>query len=357
VVGMNERFTVSRVKLMFPGDPAGSAKNTIMCFTGDTPVGFGSIKKSIKSVYSGKLITIKTTAGHKLTGTPNHPVMTDRGFIPLGEVDKFTNLICCPVNVNFANALDVNHIHSTFKQVHDAAKIEGMTVGMGSVGVNLYGRVPNGQVEVVDASRNLLSHIKSTHLEGFKKFGFKMPNLAAGLFFHASAFFKNFNPFASWQFLRGGVSSSNLRGPLISIHERPLYSFRFALRPATYPSIHKRVENNFSANAKTFGDAVLTFPAGVRCDYLIGKLHMKARPDLDIVSLQGLVNKSLGDSEFFRHFPAGMSRNVHIDNAVSIDVFECHDEPVYTVETDQGIYSAGGIVASNCRCQVVFIYD
>jgi uncharacterized protein with gpF-like domain len=31
VVGMNEPFTVSGEKLMFPGDPAGSAENTIMC--------------------------------------------------------------------------------------------------------------------------------------------------------------------------------------------------------------------------------------------------------------------------------------------------------------------------------------
>jgi uncharacterized protein with gpF-like domain len=31
IVGMNEPFTVSGEKLMFPGDPAGSAKNTIMC--------------------------------------------------------------------------------------------------------------------------------------------------------------------------------------------------------------------------------------------------------------------------------------------------------------------------------------
>jgi len=31
VVGMNEPFTVSGEKLMFPGDPAGSAANTIMC--------------------------------------------------------------------------------------------------------------------------------------------------------------------------------------------------------------------------------------------------------------------------------------------------------------------------------------
>jgi hypothetical protein len=49
------------------------------------------------------------------------------------------------------------------------------------------------------------------------------------------------------------------------------------------------------------------------------------------------------------------SRFVHSDNAVQISVDHFHNEPVFTVETDEGFYNAGGIIARNCRCAVGYI--
>jgi hypothetical protein len=50
-----------------------------------------SVISESRRFYCGKVITLKTSAGNEITITPNHPVLTDRGFVPadgLTEGDK-----------------------------------------------------------------------------------------------------------------------------------------------------------------------------------------------------------------------------------------------------------------------------
>lgn len=50
-----------------------------------------SVMSESRRFYSGKVITLKTSTGNEITITPNHPVLTDRGFVPadgLAEGDK-----------------------------------------------------------------------------------------------------------------------------------------------------------------------------------------------------------------------------------------------------------------------------
>ncbi len=55
------------------------------CVIGETLVDSPSrIERAYSRPYSGDLITINTAAGHELTGTPNHPVLTDQGWVGLG---------------------------------------------------------------------------------------------------------------------------------------------------------------------------------------------------------------------------------------------------------------------------------
>ena len=72
------------------------------CVTGDTevwsavtPTGsrpeladFASAQAATRRWYSGEVVVIKTALGHKLTVTPNHPILTDSGWIVAGELHK-----------------------------------------------------------------------------------------------------------------------------------------------------------------------------------------------------------------------------------------------------------------------------
>ena len=62
-------------------------RTCIQCFTGETEVSpVGEVLGVSKRKYTGEIIVITTAAGQKLAGTPNHPILTPEGWLPL---DKF----------------------------------------------------------------------------------------------------------------------------------------------------------------------------------------------------------------------------------------------------------------------------
>ena len=69
-----------------PGEHAG-------CFIADTEVSGPRPVSGFERPYTGKGIEIRTDAGQQLTGTPNHPILTPRGWIPLGELQEGDDLV------------------------------------------------------------------------------------------------------------------------------------------------------------------------------------------------------------------------------------------------------------------------
>lgn len=62
-------------------------RTCIQCFTGETEVSpVGEVLGVSKRKYTGEIVVITTAAGQKLAGTPNHPILTPEGWLPL---DKF----------------------------------------------------------------------------------------------------------------------------------------------------------------------------------------------------------------------------------------------------------------------------
>ena len=80
-----------------------------MCFVGDTEVSSPTtIERGFDRVYSGKLVTITTSSGNKLTGTPNHPILTPRGWVGLGRLRKGDNVISRLPIIPVLSAVDPN---------------------------------------------------------------------------------------------------------------------------------------------------------------------------------------------------------------------------------------------------------
>src|ERR1019366_7297258 len=67
----------------------------VRCFPGDTAVAARGIHKGYERSYSGRLTTLVTRSGRRLSGTPNHPVLTKRGWVVLGHLVKGDELVCC----------------------------------------------------------------------------------------------------------------------------------------------------------------------------------------------------------------------------------------------------------------------
>lgn len=95
-----------------------------------------SVISESRRFYCGKVITLKTSAGNEITITPNHPVLTDRGFVPadgLTEGDKIIEasgkygsfIRETPNNVNIKAVLN-EELHAFMQTVsRSACSVEG----------------------------------------------------------------------------------------------------------------------------------------------------------------------------------------------------------------------------------------
>jgi hypothetical protein len=353
-VGLNESFSVGGVELAYPGDPSGPPEEVINCFTGDTLVSFKSCKKAIRSNYTGEIITIKTSAGYEVSGTPNHPVLTDNGFIRLDQVNHLTNLVCCPINKNFSGAFNVNYIPSKFKEVFDSFLVIGMVMRKVAVGVNLYGRIPDGDVNVININGFLHNTFLAKRLKLIKKLNLKAPNFTKTLLFCFRLLDRvlsvKFFPKVSNSF----VGFFDLISSLLPIHFRPFKNLRFVLVPNIDIRFFKAGSNTTTANPQRLSNSVFAFSGKIKADGFVSYLNPFFGSKY-FFRFKNFVNGRNRSIDSKSNFFSGSSRFVHTDNAVFINKNFVHNIPVYTLETKEGLYNAGGIISGNCRCSVSYI--
>ena len=143
--------------LMYPGDPDGDGEEIYNCFLGETYVATDSeIIRSYCHEYSGEVISIKSACGVEFTCTPNHPILTGRGWVPARLIHKGDNLLVArPGDFKFSGGNpDVDHVFSRFDAVHDLLNAFGRK-RVGRLRVNFHGDIPTSDVEVISKERLL----------------------------------------------------------------------------------------------------------------------------------------------------------------------------------------------------------
>lgn len=116
IVRVGDRFSNG---LEYPGDRNGDISEWINCFVGDTLITATEIKRVFRRFYKGKMITITTASGNKLTGTPNHPILTSDGWIPLNRLNLGNKVISTRDNIgdSFRNPNN-NYIKTRIEEIY-----------------------------------------------------------------------------------------------------------------------------------------------------------------------------------------------------------------------------------------------
>lgn len=358
-VGLDDDFEVPYngipYRMAYPGDPRGGPGNVINCFTGDTLVSYGNCKNVIRSLYTGKLITIKTASGYQLTGTPNHPIMTETGFVPLGEIKEGDNLVCCVLEKDFADGANVKHVPSSFKQVYDAALELGITVRESGIAVNLYGRIPDGDVDVVRASGLLLNNVETHASQNVRELVFQKSNLGPVSFFCNRLLNSWVNKKVFGKASNFFVCVSNLIRSLFVGHLRPFQQLRFGLSSNSDAMFFEKSTNDITRHRQPLSDSVFAHSRGIQRDCLRSQGIEGASFTGDAKSSNSFGHQSRRTIESRCKLSVSLSSSVHLDKCVLVDENFSHNSPVYTLDTKEGIYNAGGILSKNCRCVVAYV--
>lgn len=154
-VGVDEAFTVGGYDLDYPGDPAGPPDEVVNCLLPGARVAWaGELLGVTCRRWAGTVVEVVTRDGDRATVTPNHPLLTDRGWLPAKDVHEGDQLRRAPL-VEVGSEPHVDDMPPTVEEVHRAASETWSTYRVGGRGVNFHGDVGDREVEVVRPDRGL----------------------------------------------------------------------------------------------------------------------------------------------------------------------------------------------------------
>ena len=183
-VDWDESFSSELGKIRYPGDPRAKPANVYNCFTGDVKVASDSeVIRSYKHMYYGKLITIKTSGGVDFTCTPNHPILTPRGWIAAELLNDGDNILVTFRSNNVLSRIypNIKHGFSRFDTFHKFMNMPWSNRAVG-MSVNFHGDVSTSDVEIVTKKRFLRENRNPSGRNGVAKLFLKFPDKAFSSF-------------------------------------------------------------------------------------------------------------------------------------------------------------------------------
>lgn len=338
--------------------PDGHPGEPIQCFPGSTVFDLSNgCHKLWRRAFNGSLTAIVTSDAAVLKATPNHPILTRRGWIPINKLQKGDDIIKAVFDGGFVCESDINEFRPSIEQVFDfMASFSSLSTSTGTE-LDFHGDGREGNIDVVDANGFMSSDFVAALFERADEFG-----LARAF---QDADFSAFNTLGSTKHALFGMlraAYSRMRGlskadSVFGAH--PGHSDEAGFSPA---SAWDLVVSKYSGNDATGNPVFLrqiqnAIPNRVgRANIGLWKIGDRvvcrvAFPDgrINAPSAQEfaeIVGMTPEAHSYFFEGQAGLYEAVGVVEK-SVSIFNGH---VYNMQTDSGWYKADSIVAHNCRC-------
>jgi SPP1 gp7 family putative phage head morphogenesis protein len=343
--------TFPHTGLRYPLDPAGDPSEVINCFPEDTLTYCDDVEAMYKSLYKGELITIKTASGHKLTGTANHPILTDRGFIPLRFLKKGDRVVSCDWFEweSFCNS-DIQNAPTYIKKSFNSFSVKNVIVRESACNVNFYGDLPQGDVDIIDIGGKLFDGGTSTRNKPFKKPVFSFTNFTERSLFSDSILShcidKERFGFSSDDFMGGSGQPASFFG------RRLAHSKKHRIAPASRSDVifNEPFSDNIPFDSIFGSDSKFRHSADI-VRHNTGRINGKPCSSLNNASaFKTMMNSSNMDTVNRGDISCAFPVAIQFDDIVDVTIKNNFCGHVYTFQANKGIYIASGIIARNCRC-------
>ena len=296
------------------------------CLLGDTPVWTTApIVRAYRRLYSGDVVQITTARGHQLTTTPNHPIFTDRGWVPSGSLVEGDSVFSRLTRQGMgAGDPDVENMPATIAEIYGAIAETGLVERKALASVDFHGDGQPGDVDVVRAIGDLrLCASIGTNQRQELAFSLSYPGKGLGV-----------DGSQARQRLGGlGFAEGRLAGSTAGLaiadedlsDSRPRQSVSFA---------ESRERKAASVQLNNLGRGGLN-------------LGLTEASNANSPGSQHLQDGTLITSEDSRNVPAVLAGIVTADNVVRVErrPFAGH---VYNLQTEDGTYAGANIITHNC---------
>jgi hypothetical protein len=309
---MSSRFVLEEpgrghAEVMFPGDPSAPAWASINCFLPGTLVE-GRLIGALKARYSGPAREIHTARGHRLRVTPNHPILTTRGWLRACDLRKGDDLVSQGLDVHsllsapglrdVENENGPSRIEDVFQAIAGNGGVSPAVAGA----LDLHGDAvfAEREIDVVGAYRLLVRDPKASMAEGVGDGDLVAPD--------------------------SHQSSGERRGTFGDGRDRILGS-----------------SSRLPRGCELTPDcaAIATLP--------LDPLRLGSSADLDAMADESAKERWAHDPALIAELLQTGSALVASDQVVKVRDFNWSGH-VYDVQDERGWIIASGIVSSNCRC-------
>ena len=336
------------------------------CVVGDTKVSGPDVKVGYRRYYEGEIVTLVTAGGHELAITPNHPVLTDRGWVNAGDLQEGDNL----VSGTFGNG------YLTLRPGKDDAppSIEDVVSALGMVGATRVSGVPvsakefhgdgsDSKVDIV-ARDNLLGNVGDTSVvEPSSKEDFKVGARAL------SSESLSCSSLGGMEALfRSSLNSSEPLSSLCATHFNLLFGdslpaeVRGLLAPPDgEPGLSEPPIDDRAADSEHLGHLIDALPRLVNL-LEVGRGGDSLRADaphlgerFDPPSAKSEAERLGVFAEYGSRLLERLGFMVETDRLINKSVRQ-YVGHVYNLQTSEGWYSANSIITSNCFCTVTPVF-
>jgi len=333
------------------------------CVVGDTQVFGPEVLGATRREYQGPIVHLTTASGDHLSVTPNHPILTTRGWVPANEVNDGDYLF--RANIDHRNGLSV-------PDEYDAPpRIEDVFSSLAFLDSSSLSRVPmsaedfhgdgiaNGEVDIVRAYRLLkrMRDIASSEPFVHKGFATAHSNPAFSSSYFSRRCMLDFFGKAYDASSNGFMSSGSLLRPLFGGHFGHSDPVCFTPIPMFDPSLIEPTIEGSSGDAVRLGECLKTLARLIAWEEVIGHGESFGRRspnpcDVDAETLE-VAAKNIGiasiqATDLTEGIPAGVEMCRLVEKHISVDC--CH---VYNLTTASSWYFANNIITHNCRCIVL----
>jgi SPP1 gp7 family putative phage head morphogenesis protein len=327
----------------------------INCLTGDSLISASpSITGASKRWFNGEIIIIKTSGNRKLSCTPNHPVLTDKGWVAAGDLD-FSHKIACRVVGEAMSSVDAQD-DNTKPSISDVAETFLAHGGVFSAKVpisapDFHGDGADGEVAIVGAYGALGIKFNSKISEGLRNSNFIWRDDAITRVSRFDLF--SVRPFpTSGGLVRFFGQVRNLIWRCAS-HARLLLLGSVSRHPAIveqYRGYNRRPRSEATSYPRYTNPVIEHVNNLLSVDDSGGALMLSN--GRHISSIQSAIQNRSGDIELSAYLLGGNAFNVELDGLADLRrvSFSGH---VFNLETVDGYYLTDNIVTHNCRSTMI----
>lgn len=340
------------------------------CLPFDTLVTPGSrVSGASARIYDGEMVRIKTLSERELTGTPNHPVLTRRGWVSLGLLQPGDEVVARLGGERVIRRDDDDEqmpailgelAHATLGALKMAAREVPVSA------VDFHGDGSGSEVSVIATDSLLQDMLDAPLCEHHREELFDVATRRGLLLSRESGAHE---PLVSKADTTGSsMGGIEPREALLGGGAGHTESLGGLATTTLDASFGEAPSYDIPANANPVGDALLALPrfvgrdggGAVNSDATGGHraplATVAGSPTRHGVALEQGEDAGLSDAEAIADVLRALPSEVTLDSIISVNRYAFHGM-VYNLETVKGWYIANGIVTHNCRCTIEPLND